>query len=128
MYETVKQYDYKKVLEKLELCEERFRKMCILCGTDYNTKKKYDGHSVFDYYKKHVMMKKSGRDYLMYKFKLDKTLSDFDERVTLNEIYSTYSINECVGFEDIYEFDFNKYEYDIGTIRRVLEKHDFYFV
>ena len=128
MYETVKRYDYKKILENLDLCEERFRKMCILSGTDYNTNKKYDSNTVFDYYKKHVSMKKVGRDYIMYKFKLDRTLDDFDERVELNEIYSNYSMNECIGFEDIYEFDFNRYDYDIGTIRRILEKHDFYFV
>ena len=128
VYETVKEYTYDVIIDTLGISCENFRRLCIISGTDYNIDSKYGKFNIFYYYKKHMTYVKNDRDYLVYKFKLDSELDDYDDRVVLNTIFENYTTIDNSDFTDALDIDFNEEAYDVSMVKEVLKKHHYYYV
>ena len=128
VYESVKEYKYSEVLKSLRITCDNFRRLCILSGTDYNTDNKYNKYNIFYYYKRHVSFTRNKRNYLLYKFKVDESLPDNEERLVLRQIYDNYTVIDYTLFSDALELDFIEEKYNEDDVIEVLKKHKYYFV
>jgi 5'-3' exonuclease len=129
-------YDFKKILECLQINMENFRKICVISGTDYNyteTKSKnINLYKTITYYEKFIESKE-GKELEMdfYDWLRENTnyIEDYDG---LKDIHSMFNLNEM----DISEF--NLYEINKQGIinksvfreplRKFLDDYNFIFV
>jgi 5'-3' exonuclease len=105
-------YDFKKILECLQINMENFRKICVISGTDYNyteTKSKnINLYKTITYYKKFIESKDSEMDFYDWLRENTNYIDDYDG---LKDIHSMFnlcetSINEIsINEMDISEFN-----------------------
>lgn len=91
-------YDFKKILECLQLTMENFRKICVISGTDYNyttTKSKnINLYKTITYYEKFIESKKSKeieQDFYEWLRENTNYIDDYDG---LKEIHSMFNLDE----------------------------------
>jgi hypothetical protein len=92
-------YDFKKILECLQLTMENFRKICVISGTDYNyttTKSKnINLYKTITYYEKFIESKKSKeieQDFYEWLRENTNYIDDYDG---LKEIHSMFNLCIC---------------------------------
>jgi len=126
-------YDFKKILECLQLNMEDFRKICVISGTDYNytaTKSKnINLYKTITYYEKFIESKELVKDFYEWLRENTNYIDDYDG---LKDIHSMFDLNEM----DISEF--NLYEINKQGInnksvfreplRKFLDDYNFIFV
>jgi 5'-3' exonuclease len=93
-------YDFKKILECLQLTMENFRKICVISGTDYNyttTKSKnINLYKTITYYEKFIESKKSKeieQDFYEWLRENTNYIDDYDG---LKEIHSMFNLCETI--------------------------------
>lgn len=94
--QTCIQYDYKHILETLNIDIDDFKKLCILSGTDYTKNK--TPKTVFNYYKDYSDFKSSNYKCL-FKYFNDKYR--FEDIKELEYIYNLYNIDDDVTLKKI---------------------------
>lgn len=129
-------YDFKKILECLQINMENFRKICVISGTDYNyteTKSKnINLYKTITYYEKFIESKESKELEMDFYDWLRENTNYIDDYDGLKDIHSMFNLNEM----DISEF--NLYEINKQGIinksvfreplRKFLDDYNFIFV
>lgn len=91
-------YDFKKILECLQLTMENFRKICVISGTDYNytaTKSKnINLYKTITYYEKFIESKKSKEIEQDFYDWLRENTNYIDDYDGLKEIHSMFILDE----------------------------------
>jgi len=129
-------YDFKKILECLQINMENFRKICVISGTDYNyteTKSKnINLYKTITYYEKFIESKESKELEMDFYDWLRENTNYIEDYDGLKDIHSMFNLNEM----DISEF--NLYEINKQGIinksvfreplRKFLDDYNFIFV
>jgi flap endonuclease-1 len=121
-------YDFKKILECLQINMEDFRKICVISGTDYNytaTKSKnINLYKTITHYEKFIESKELEKDFYDWLRENTNYIDDYDG---LKDIHSMFILNEI----DISEFNkqgiINKSVFR-EPLRQFLGDYNFIFV
>ena len=121
-------YNFKKILECLQINMENFRKICVISGTDYNytdTKSKnINLYKTITYYEKFIESKNLEKDFYDWLRENTNYIDDYDG---LKEIHSMFNLNEM----DISDFNkqviINRPVFR-GPLRKFLDDYNFIFV
>ena len=134
-------YDFKKILECLQINMEDFRKICVISGTDYNyteTKSKnINLYKTITYYEKFIESKESKELEMDFYDWLRENTNYIEDYDGLKDIHSMFNLNETsINKMDISEF--NLYEINKQGIinksvfreplRKFLDDYNFIFV
>ena len=112
---TILEINLDKLLKNLKINNETFTDLCILMGSDYSDKPKYQYEFLFDklkYYKTFEKFNESINTSMGYNLKLPKNLD-------INKIRNYF--NECIGND----YEKNSFEFgniDISQLNVILEK------
>jgi flap endonuclease-1 len=134
-------YDFKKILECLQINMENFRKICVISGTDYNyteTKSKnINLYKTITYYEKFIESKESKELHMDFYDWLRENTNYIDDYDVLKDIHSMFNLCETSMNEmDISEFNIceinkqgiiNKSVFR-EPLRKFLDDYNFIFV
>ena len=121
-------YDFKKILECLQINIENFRKICVISGTDYNyteTKSKnINLYKTITYYEKFIESKNLEKDFYDWLRENTNYIDDYD---SLKDVHSMFNLNEM----DISNFNkqviINRPVFR-EPLRKFLDDYNFIFV
>lgn len=121
-------YDFKKILECLQINMDNFRKICVISGTDYNytasKSKNINLYKTITYYEKFIESKELEMDFYDWLRENTNYIDDYDG---LKDIDSMFILNEM----DISEFNkqgiINKSVFR-EPLRKFLEDYNFIFI
>lgn len=129
-------YDFKKILECLQINMENFRKICVISGTDYNyteTKSKnINLYKTITYYEKFIESKESKELEMDFYDWLRENTNYIDDYDGLKDIHSMFNLNEMdISKFNLYEINkqgiINKSVFR-EPLRKFLDDYNFIFV
>ena len=128
-------YDFKKILECLQLTMENFRKICVISGTDYNytaTKSKnINLYKTITYYEKFIESKESKEIEQDFYDWLRENTNYIDDYDGLKEIHSMFNLDEtsiCVSECETKQQGIMNKSVFREPLRKFLDDYNFIFV